>query len=165
MIHTPHVCQIEPSAHGETTSGDMRKLIGGSWTNDTVELRLPLKSQYSPILRATTGVASGVISFNYDEIMQLRVAVSEVFDLAMKYVMPGSGVSEVNELVVRLLVHPDRIEILIAGPKDYTSYLNREEGKESLALLRSLTDEVAFGAEVVGKTVVRMVKYKSTGGT
>lgn len=76
----------------------MKKLIGGSWTNDTIELRLPLKPQYLPILRATTGVVAGVVGFNYDEIMQLRVAVSEVFDLALKHVTPGSEVSEVNEL-------------------------------------------------------------------
>ncbi|TET40719.1 MAG: hypothetical protein E3J66_06535 [Dehalococcoidia bacterium] len=139
----------------------MRKFVEGSWTNDTVELRLPLKLEYSPILRATTGAVAGVISFNYDEIMQLRVAVSEVFEQAMKYVTPGRGVSEVNELAVRFLGYLDRIEILIAGPKDYTSHLNTQDGKESLALLRTLTDEVKFDAKVAGKSLVRMVKYKS----
>ena len=144
----------------------MRKSIGGSWPNDTIELRLPLESGYLLILRVTTGVVAGVVSFNYDEIMQLRVAVSEVFDLAMKYVTPGSRISGVNELAVRFSVHPDKIEIVIAGPRDYTSYLNREEGKENLALLRSLMDEVEFGGEVAGKTVLRMVKYRSSmGGT
>lgn len=76
----------------------MKKLIGGSWTNDTIELRLPLKPQYLPILRATTGVVAGVVGFNYDEIMQLRVAVSEVFDLALKHITLGRWASEVNEL-------------------------------------------------------------------
>jgi len=135
-----------------------------SWTNDVMELRLPLKSEYLPILRATTGVVAGVASFNYDEIMQLRVAVSEVFDLAIRHVMLGKGVSEVSDVVVRFSVYTDKIEILVTGPQDYTSYLNSEEGKESLALLRSLMDEVEFGAEVAGKTVVRMVKYRSSVG-
>ena len=130
--------------------------------SDIIELRLPLKPEYLPILRATTGVVAGVMSFNYQEIMQLRVVVSEVFNLAIKYVTLDGGISEVNELVVRFLVHLDKMEILIMGPRDYTSYLYREEGKESLALLRSLTDEVDFGAEVAGKTVVRMVKYRSS---
>lgn len=140
----------------------MGKLIGGSWTNGTIELRLPLKPEYLPILRATMGVVAGVVSFNYDEIMQLRVAVSEVFDLAIKHVEPGSGFSEVNELAVRFSVHPDKLEVVIMGPKDYTSYLNTGEGRESLALLRSLTDEVEFGGEVAGKTLVHMVKYRSS---
>ncbi len=143
----------------------MKKLIGGSWTNDTIELRLPLKPQYLPILRAATGVVAGAVSFNYDEIMQLRVAVSEVFDLALKHVTPGIGVSEVNELAVILSVYPHEIEILIAGPKDYTSSLSTDEGEESLALLRSLVDEVEFGSEVDGKTVIRMVKYRLITGT
>lgn len=138
----------------------MMKFIGESWTNDTIELRLPLKPEYLPILRATTGVVAGVISFNYDEIMQLRMAVSEVFDLAIKHVTPGSGISQVNELAVRFPVHPDKLEIVIMGPKDYTSYLNTGEGRESLALLGSLTDELEFGGEVAGKTLVCMVKYR-----
>lgn len=143
----------------------MSKFLEESWTNDIIELRLPLKIEYLPILRATTGVVAGVARFNYDEIMQLRVAISEIFDLAMKYVMPVSGVSEANELTVRFSVYPDKIEILIAGPKDYTSYLNTDEGEESLALLRSLTDEVEFDAEVAGKAVICMVKYKYINGS
>lgn len=134
--------------------------------NDVIELRLPLKPEYLPILRATTGVVAGLISINYDEIMQLRVAVSELFDLAIKHVMSGERTLEVKELAVRFSVHPDKLEIVIMGPEDYTSYLNTEEGKESLWLLKSLMDEVEFGAEVADKTVVRMIKYKpSTGVT
>ena len=52
-----------------------------------------------------------------------------------------------NELVIRFSGYPDKMEILIMGPRDYTSYLNTEERKESLALLRSLADEVEFGAD------------------
>ena len=159
------MCQIEPSADLEAVTSDMKKLTGGSCPNDTIELRLPLKPEYLPILRITMGVVAGVVGFNYDEIMQLRVVVSEVSELATKYVTPRSGLSEMNELAIRFLVHPDRIEIIIVGPKDSTSYLNTEEEKESLALLRTLTDEVEFGTEVAGKSLVRMVKYKSMEGT
>lgn len=143
-------------------SGDMRKFTWRSLPNDTIELRLPLKPEYLLILRATTGVVAGSISFNYDEIMQLRVAVSEIFDLALKHVTPGSGTSEANELVVLFSLYSDEIEILIGDPRNYTSYLNTGEGKESLALLKSLMDELEFGAEVAGKTVVRMVKHRSS---
>ncbi len=140
------------------------KFLEGSCNNDTIELRLPLKSEYLPILRATTGVVAGVIPFNYDEIMQLRMAVTEVFDLAIKHVKAESGTSQVNELAVHFWIHADEIEILIAGPGDYTSYINREEGRENLALLRSLMDEVEFSAEIAGKTVVHIVKHRSSTG-
>ena len=130
--------------------------------DNDVLLRLPLKPGYVTILRATMRVVAGMISFNYDEIMQLRIAVSEVFYLAMKHVTSGEQTSEVNELTIHFLVRPDKIEVLIAGPKDFTSYLNREEGKENLALLRSLVDEVEFGAEEAGKSLVRVVKYRAS---
>lgn len=125
---------------------------------DVIELRVPLKSEYLLILRAITGVVAGVLSFNYDEIMQLRVAVSEIFDLAIKHL---TRTSAAGELDVRFSIHPDKIEVLIMGPKGYTGHLNREEGKESMALLQSLMDEVEFGAEVAGRTLIRIVKYKS----
>lgn len=155
---------MEPSARPESMGRDMRESTGVSLTNDTIELRLPLKSEYLPVLRATTGVVAGVASFDYEEITQLRVAVSEVFDLAIKHVTLAGRISQVDELTVRFSVHPDKIEIAITGPKDYTSYLGRDEGKESLALLESLMDEVVSGTEGVGRSLLRMVKYKSSKG-
>ena len=134
---------------------------GGSLASDIIELRLPLKREYLPLLRATMGVVAGSLSFRYDEIMQLRVAVAEVFDLAMDHVTRRGRSVEENGLEVRFAMEPDRIEILITGPKDYTASLDSEEGKESQALLKSLTDRVEFGIDVAGKSGVRMVKYKS----
>ncbi|MCH8993835.1 MAG: UDP-N-acetylglucosamine 1-carboxyvinyltransferase, partial [Chloroflexi bacterium] len=53
-----------------------------SMTQDVIQMRLPLKSEYLPVLRAAVGVIAGGMEFTYDEVMQLRVAISEVFDLA-----------------------------------------------------------------------------------
>ena len=72
-----------------------------SWTNDVIQLRLPLKPEYLTLLRAAVGVIAGTISFNYDEIMQLRAAVSEVFDLGVKSVSGKEGNSEHDELSIR----------------------------------------------------------------
>lgn len=130
-------------------------------SSDIIELRLPLKREYLPLLRATMGVVAGSLSFRYDEIMQLRVAVAEVFDLVIDHVTRRGRSAEENELEVRFAVQPDRIEILITVPNDYTASLDSEEGKESYALLKSLTDRVEFGIDVAGKSGVRMVKYKS----
>jgi anti-sigma regulatory factor (Ser/Thr protein kinase) len=143
----------------------MRKSIRRGSTPDVIELRLPLKPRYFTIFRATMGAVAGVASSNYDEIMQLRVAVSEVFDLALKHITLGRGASGVSELAIRFSVYPDKVEIVIMGSRNYTSYLNTEEGRENLALLGSLVDELEFGSEVAGKTVIRMVKYRSITGT
>ena len=131
-------------------------------TKDVIELRLPPNAQYLPVFRATIGVIAGAMSFNYDQIVQLRVAVSEAFDLAIKYV---TRVSEVNALAVRFTVEPDKLEILIPPPESYVGHGDSqgesEEEKESKVLLESLMDELEFGAGDPGKPIVRMVKYQS----
>ncbi len=130
-----------------------------SSTNDVIEIRLPLKAVYLNVLRAAVGVIAGTVSFNYDEIMHLRVAVSAVFDQLLKRVAQGDWVSEVIEEAVRFAVQPDKIEILITCLSDCTCDFNSEEEQESLALVKSLMDEVEYRAE---RTAVRMAKYKST---
>ena len=127
-------------------------------TSDTIELRLPLKSEYLPVLRAVIGVVAGTASFKYDDIIQLRVAASEAFDIATRHAAQKEGPSEVTELTVRFAVTLDKIEILIIGPKDYGSHLDREHGEESRELLKSLVDEVEFATD---RGSLRIVKYKS----
>lgn len=127
-------------------------------TSDVIEFRVPLKSEYLPVLRATTGVVAGVLSFNYDEVMQLRLAVSQLFELAIEYL---SCTSAAGEMDVRFLIHPDKMEILLLGPRGYTSHLNWGRGRETLALLQSLVDEIEFGAEIADRTLIHIVKYRS----
>ena len=133
--------------------------------NGVIELRLPLKSEYLPVLRATMGVIAGALSFSYDDIMHLRVAVSEVFDRAIKNVRQEEWASEVHHLAVRFGVLPGKIEALIAYPTGDTRHLASEEAKESQAVVKSLMDEVEFDIEADGKSVVRMVKYQSAAKT
>lgn len=137
---------------------DIYKSTGRISASDVIEFRVPLKSEYSPVLRATTGVVAGVLSFNYDEVMQLRLAMSEIFDLAIEYLGRTSAAGEMD---VRFLIHPDKMEILILGPKGYTSPLNWGRGRETLALLQSLVDEIEFGAEIADRTLVHIVKHRS----
>ena len=134
-------------------------------TNDVIELRLPPQLQYLPVLRATTRAIAGGMSFNYDEIIQLRVAVSEAFELAIKFVTMQEQISEVGDLVFRFQVGPDKIEILIPSPENYayTSQPQSEEWEESQALIKSLTDELELGAGAGEKPLIRMVKYKPEG--
>ena len=53
---------------------------------DVIEIKLPPSSEYLAVVRATIGVIAGNMSFNYDEVIQLRVAASEVFSLAMEWI-------------------------------------------------------------------------------
>ncbi len=130
-------------------------------TNDVVQLQLPLKPEYLAVLRSTTGVIAGALSFNYDEIMDLRVAVSEAFNLAIKHFVRQEQISDTNELGVLFRVRPDAIEILLTGRMGYPSHRDSGEWHESNAVLKSLMDEVEFSVQATGNTVLRIVKYRS----
>ena len=138
----------------------------GRRLSDVIEVRLPLKADYLSVLRATIGVVAGGMSFNYDEIIQLRVAISEAFSMAIRWYtvaepIPTSMELAVRELAVRFTVEPDRLEILIPNPGEYQTPPSLEEEIESQALLESLMDEVEFGGRESGKALLRMAKHKS----
>ena len=136
-----------------------RRSMRGSLTVDVIQIRLPLKTEYLQVLRAAVGAIAGNMSFNFDEITHIRVAVSAVFDLLLNNVAQRELVSEVAEAEVQFAVQPDEIEILITHLSDYTCDFDSEEEQESLALVKSLMDEVEYGVE---RAAVRMAKYKST---
>ena len=130
-------------------------------SNDVIELRLPPRPEYISVLRAAVGVVAGAMSFTYDDIVQLRVAVSEAFELAIKYVARAERGSDVGQLIVCFEVGPDKLAIQIPAPAGYTAHLDYEEEKESYALLRSLMDELEFGVD--GKHVIQMAKHRPAG--
>lgn len=133
--------------------------MAGSITGDLVELRVPLKSKYAAVLRSAVGVMAGAMNFNYDEIMHIRVAVSEVFDWAIEGVTGHESTSGPSGVDVRFAPHTDRLEIMFTSPPGAAGALESEAKEESQALLRSLMGRVEIGAD---GAVVRMVKYKSS---
>ena len=129
-----------------------------SLSNDFIQLRLPLKPEYLTVLRVTVGAVAGTMGFNYDELTQLRIAISEVFDLAVTHAMRQGPTSESDELVVGFFPQSDQLEIRITQPAALIGNLETEMNEEGRALLESLLDKVEFGGEA---TLVRMVKCKS----
>ena len=126
---------------------------------DTIELKLPLKADYLAVLRASAGVIAGGLSMTYDQVMQLRVALSEVFELALRSAdCGGTAPAADDSLTVRFIVGPGTLEILVFGPDAYTGYLDQEVGRESKALLESLMDEVCYGSGDGDANVLRLVK-------
>ena len=128
---------------------------------DSLELRLPSKSEYLPVVRAAIGVIAGGMEFNYDEIVQLRVAVSEAFDLAVKRSGQGAQSSASIEVSVHITVAPDLLEIVIPKSREMAGPLVLEDEVESEALLKSLMDEVEIDGEAGQDSLVRMIKYKT----
>ncbi len=131
--------------------------------NDVLELRLPPKPEYISVLRAIIGVVAGALSFNYDQIIQLRVAVSEAFEIAIRSISCMKQAQEVDEIAVRFLIGPDRLEIVIPAPDEHAIPPDTQEEMESQALLRSLIDELEIGTAADGGSLIRLVKYRLAG--
>ena len=136
----------------------------GNKAGRSVELRLPATPEYLPVLRATAGVVAGNLSFNYDEILQIRVAVSEAFGLALDHARGPGESPEISSLTVTFVVEPEALEILIAYPAAALKPAAGGDESESRAVIESLVDAVEYGVEPAGTRVIRMVKLKSDGG-
>lgn len=54
---------------------EMSQDCAGNQEREALELRLPLTSRYLRVLTAVVTVVAGEISFTYDEVIQVRVAV------------------------------------------------------------------------------------------
>jgi serine/threonine-protein kinase RsbW len=131
---------------------------------DVIALRLPPKPQYLPVVRAAMGVIAGDMSFNYDEIVQLRVAVSEAFELAVRAAGEIITPVVITEVEVRFIIAPDRLEVNIPYPREGVDQITNEANEESLALLNSLVDEVELTGGTAGKPLIRLLKYRPNDG-
>ena len=161
--------QSQPYARGNPKCEDMptdgmtngTQKSAGEGLTDALEMRLPAKGEYLPVVRAAIGVIAGGMDFNYDEIVQLRVAISEAFELAVKRASLRSRSSASMEVAVRITVELDRLEIVIPKTRDMESRLSLDDEMESEALLKSLMDEVEIDGEAGTDALVRMIKYKT----
>ena len=127
---------------------------------DVIELRLPPRSEYLTLVRAAVGVISGGMSFNYDEIIQLRVAVSEAVQLATQWATQEEIEVTGAQLVMQFTVNSDRLAILLTVPEELARPITAEPDEEGRALLQSLVDEVEFSGGAAGELLIRMVKYR-----
>lgn len=131
---------------------------------DVIELRLPPRAEYLTLVRAAVGVISGGLSFNYDEIIQLRVAVSEAVQMATQWATQEELEAVGAQQVIRFTVDPDGLVILLTVPEGLPEEITAEPDEEGLALLQSLVDEVEFGGGGAGALLIRLVKYRPAAG-
>ena len=103
------------------------------------------------------------MSFNYDEIIQIRIAVLEAAEMAMKYTTEEERPPGEDHIAIRFDGASDKLEMLILPPKGYKSQVAGEKMVESQALIRSLMDELEFGSDPAGKPWIRLAKHKSAG--
>ena len=150
---------IDDMPSDEGTNGGREPGDGGS--TDNLELRLPPKPEFSLLVRATTGVIAGGLDFRYDEIVQLRTAAAEAFELTVRYSEHSPGISGTDNLSIHFIITPDKLEILFLTPEVAGSTINSQEQAESEALLRSLMDEVDLRTGTPDRPSIRLTKYRA----
>ncbi len=128
---------------------------------DVLELKLPLKPQYLQMARAAAGVIAGGMSFNYDEVVQVRVAVAEAFELTRLRTLSVNPEADGAEVLIRFTVAPNRLEILMPSLEESGAQATSPGELESTALLESLMDTVELQGEVAGIQSIRLVKYRA----
>ena len=125
-------------------------------TQDVIELRLPLKLEYLNVVRATVGVIAGTLDFTYDEVMQFRVALSEIFELAT-HLAEHEGADDPEHISFHFEPQPDGLGVRVGAGVNVVRDLVGEDHDEGRALLDSLMDSVEFDSD----GTVHLVKYRS----
>lgn len=136
---------------------------------DLIEMKIPAKPEYVGIIRLTLSGVASRMGYAYEEIEDLKIAVSEACTNAVQHAYKG----EDGEVAVRFLVYEDRLEIIVSdkggsfdfdqkqediGP--YTSAHTVDqlaEGGLGLYLMQTLMDEVKVQAN--SGVTVAMTKF------
>ena len=128
---------------------------------DTIEVRIPPKAEYQSVVRAVVGVLAGGMSFTYNEIIQLRVAVIEAYQLAIRLVDAEGDLGGGLQLTVQFNLGGDLLEIIMPNPGSALAAVGVGEELESQAVMESLMDEVEVNRVPAGETLIRMTKRRT----
>ena len=140
--------------------GHAQESRGEYLAGDVVEVRVPARTEFLTVLRAVVAVVAGGMSFNYDEIVQLRVAVSEAFGLAVRHMRRGDVSGETDGVTATFVMGAGGLEVVVTDPGFISGETESAEDAESRAVLESLMDSVELGAETSGQKVIRLAKHR-----
>lgn len=138
---------------------------------DYIEVKIPAKPEFVGVIRLTSSGIAGRMGFTYDEIEDLKIAISEACTNAVQHAYRKN---EKGEVIVGFGLYKDRLEVMVADqgmsfdlhnlrekigpydPKNDSVELMREGGW-GLYLIEALMDEVRIHQKE-GVTVF-MTKY------
>lgn len=127
---------------------------------ETVEVTIPAKPEFISVARLTAATVAARQSFTYDEIEDLKIAVSEA---CSALILAGTAGAP---LALRFILEPDvldiRIETLGPGLKlgSISPGEKPDEGQLGVFLMQCLVDTVDIRRGEQGKTELRLVKRR-----
>lgn len=123
---------------------------------DYIEMRIPAKPEYVGVVRLTSSGIAGRMGFSYDDIEDLKIAISEACTNAVQHAYKSRGKGDV---VIGFGLYRNRLEVMVADqgmsfdfqelrkkigryePSNESVEFMREGGL-GLYLIESLMDEV-----------------------
>ncbi|WP_101846589.1 anti-sigma B factor RsbW [Halobacillus sp. Marseille-P3879] len=142
---------------------------------DFVEVKVPAKAEYVGVVRLSTSGIANRMGFAYEEIEDLKVAISEAITNAVKHAYNDSGEGEIT---IGFGVYEDRLEVMVADhggsfnlgeiKEDIGPYQHKDdigelrEGGFGLFLIDALMDKVEINSKY--GVIVLMTKYLHENG-
>ncbi|WP_099156467.1 anti-sigma B factor RsbW [Virgibacillus ndiopensis] len=139
-------------------------------TFDFIEMKVPAKAEYVGVIRLSISGVANRMGFSYEEIEDLKVAISEAITNAVTHAYKDEDEGEVT---IGFGVYDNRLEIMVAdhggsfdlnevkggiGPYNHTeSVENLREGGFGLFLINTLMDKVEINNN--HGVIVLMTKY------
>lgn len=93
---------------------------------DLIEMKIPAKPEYVGIIRLTLSGVASRMGYAYEEIEDLKIAVSEACTNAVQHAYKGAD-GEDGEVAVRFLVYEDRLEIIVADKGGSFDFKQKQE--------------------------------------
>ncbi|SDC16930.1 serine/threonine-protein kinase RsbW [Pelagirhabdus alkalitolerans] len=122
---------------------------------DFIEMKLPAKPEYVGVIRLSVSGIANRMGFTYEDIEDLKVAISEAMTNATEHAYEAS---EEGEVTIGFGVYEDRLEVMVAdhggsfslkeikegiGPYQQSEQIeNLREGGFGLFLIDALMDKV-----------------------
>ena len=139
---------------------------------DYVEMKIPAKPEYVGVIRLTISGIASTMGYTYEQIEDIKIAVSEACTNAVQHAYPEE---EGGEVIVGFGIYEDKLETMVAdsgqsfnfiqtkeelGPYTESTTVDQlSEGGLGLYLIETLMDEVRV-SNTSGVSVF-MVKYLS----
>ena len=93
---------------------------------DFVEMRIPAKAEYVGVVRLTVSGIASRMGFSYDEIEDLKIAISEAITNTVEHAYNDKVIGEVN---IGFGIYDNRLEIMVS---DHGESFKFEDIKEKL---------------------------------
>jgi len=142
--------------------------------SDTINLMIPAKPDYIGVVRLTVSGIASRMGFSYDDIEDIKVAISEAITNAVQHAYPDGEQGQIN---IKIQVFADRMDIDVSDngqsfdvietsrklkSLDATiSFEQLNEGGLGLYLIETLMDQVCINGDK--GVVVHMSKYLNKG--